>query len=91
MPGFNHISLSVDGRFLSVDDFRNGRLYLGSVKSNRVLPICDSGTNCGRPQHTHAHPYLTPDNRYVIYNSDRTGICQVYAATVPDGFLDQLH
>ena len=90
VPGYNHISSSVDGRFFTVDDFRNGRLYVGSLKSNRVLPICDSGASCGRPQYTHAHPYLTPDNRHVIYNSDRTGICQVYAAVVPDGFLEQL-
>jgi hypothetical protein len=26
----------------------------------------------------------------VIFNSDRTGICQVYAAEIPQGFLDKL-
>jgi hypothetical protein len=33
---------------------------------------------------------MTPDNRYVIYNSIVTGVGQVYAARVPDGFLDAL-
>jgi len=56
----------------------------------RCLPLCDSRASCGRPQYTHTHPYITPDNRHVIFNSDQTGICQVYAAVIPDGFLDNL-
>ncbi|MFA0776786.1 MAG: hypothetical protein PVTTEEND_000500 [Candidatus Fervidibacter sp.] len=88
--GFNHISASADGRFFVVDDFRNGVLYIGSVALGRCLPLCDSHASCGIPQYTHTHPYITPDNRYVIFNSDQTGICQVYAAEIPEGFLDDL-
>jgi Tol biopolymer transport system component len=88
--GFNHISASADGRFFVVDDFCNGRLYVGSIAMKRCLPLCDSRASCGRPQYTHTHPYITPDNRHVIFNSDQTGICQVYAAVIPDGFLDNL-
>ncbi|MCS7253411.1 MAG: hypothetical protein RMK18_03340 [Armatimonadota bacterium] len=88
--GFNHISASADGRFFVVDDFRNGWLYLGSVETKRCMPICDSRASCGCPQYTHTHPYITPNNRYIIFNSDETGICQVYAATIPDGFLENL-
>jgi Tol biopolymer transport system component len=32
---------------------------------------------------THPHAYVTPDRRWVIFNSDRTGRLQVYAAAVP--------
>lgn len=88
--GFNHISASADGRFFVVDDFRNGLLYLGCIATKRVMPICNSHASCGHPQYTHAHPYITPDNRHVIFNSDRTGICQVYAAVIPNGFLENL-
>jgi hypothetical protein len=55
-----------------------------------VLPLCDSGASGGSPQYTHTHPYITPGNTHVIYNSDRTGIAQVYAATIPETLLAEL-
>lgn len=51
---------------------------------------CESWTRQGRPQHTHAHPYMTPDNRHVIFNSNITGVWQVYAARIPNDFLNRL-
>ncbi|MGY8656858.1 MAG: hypothetical protein ACKVJX_24880, partial [Verrucomicrobiia bacterium] len=65
-------------------------IHIGGVETGRVLKLCDSRTRQGRPQYTHAHPYLTPDNRHVIFNSNVTGVAQVYAATVPAAFLDKL-
>jgi Tol biopolymer transport system component len=90
MPGLNHIAASADGRYFLVDDFRDGRLFMGCFATKRLLPFCDTGASCGSPQYTHTHPYITPDNRRVIFNSDRTGICQVYAADIPQSFLDAL-
>ena len=87
---FMHISASPDGRFFVVDDNRTGRLYLGCLATRRVLPFCDTNASCGSPQYTHTHPYITPGNRHVIFNSDRTGITQVYAAVVPQDFLAKL-
>lgn len=89
-PGFNHITASPDGRFFVVDDFSTGRLYVGCLATRRVLPFCDSGASCGSPQYTHTHPYITPGNRHVIYNSDRTGVPQVYAAEIPGDLLAKL-
>ena len=34
------------------------------------------------PQHTHPHPSFSPDNRFVIYTSDRSGFAQVYEVTL---------
>jgi oligogalacturonide lyase len=34
------------------------------------------------PQHTHPHPSFSPDNRYVIYTSDRSGYAQIYEVTL---------
>jgi hypothetical protein len=36
------------------------------------------------------HAYLTPDNRYVVFNSTQTGSAQVMAARLPEGFLDRV-
>jgi hypothetical protein len=87
---FNHLAVSDDGRFFIVDDYRTQTIHIGSIETGRSLKLCDSRTRQGKPQYTHAHPYLTPDNRHVIFNSNVTGVTQVYAATVPDPFLEQL-
>jgi len=90
MEGFCHISASAGGKYFVVDDMRTGRLYVGSTSTGKVLPLCESRASCGRPQYTHPHPYITPGNCYVIFNSDRTGICQVYAAALPEEALREL-
>jgi hypothetical protein len=87
---FNHLAVSDDGRFFIVDDYRTQTIHIGSIETGRTLKLCDSRTRQGKPQYTHAHPYLTPDDRHVIFNSNVTGVTQVYAATVPDAFLEKL-
>ena len=34
------------------------------------------------PQHTHPHPSFSPDGKYVVFTSDRSGYAQIYEATV---------
>jgi hypothetical protein len=87
---FNHIAASDDARFFIVDNHKTLHVFVGSIESGRFLELCDSRTRQGKPQHTHAHPYMTPDSRYVIFNSVATGVAQVYAARVPDGFLERV-
>jgi len=88
---FNHIAASDDGRFFIVDNWKTQRIFVGSIKTGRFLPLCDSHTHQGRGQYTHAHPYMTPDNQYVIFNcSVERGVSQVYAARIPEGFLEKL-
>ena len=87
---FNHLAASDDGRFFIADDHATGHIYIGSVATGRYLPLCGSGTRQGACQHSHVHAYLTPDNRHVVFNSLVTGVAQVYAASVPDGFLEQV-
>ena len=88
--GFIHITASPDGRFYVVDSIGTGRLFLGCIATGKVAPLCDSGASGGSPQYTHTHPYITPGNARVIYNSDRTGIAQVYAARIPEDLLTEL-
>jgi hypothetical protein len=85
---YNHLAASDDGRFFIADDHATGSIYIGSIATGRSLRLCHSGTRQGLCQYSHVHPYMTPDNRYVIFNSIVTGVAQVYAARVPDGFLD---
>jgi len=87
---FNHIAASDDGQFFIVDNHRTQRIFVGSIKAGRFLRICDSHIRQGRPQYTHVHPYTTPDNKHVIFNSNVTGVTQVYAARIPEGFLADL-
>ncbi len=35
------------------------------------------------PQHTHPHPSFSPDSRFIVYTSDRSGFAQLYEATLP--------
>jgi len=85
-----HVNASPCGRFFIADDMQSGLLHVGSFKTGKTRALCDSKASGGSPQYTHAHPYLTPDLRRAIFNSDRTGIGQVFAAEIPSGFLEQL-
>jgi len=81
---FGHISTSSDGRFFLTDNFQgSNKLYIGSFKTNRMIAVLDPGSTCGFPQYTHPHAYLTPDNRRIIFNSDQTGLSQVWMAELP--------
>lgn len=90
-PGrpFNHIAASDDGRFFIVDDYHTRRIFIGSIHGGAPREICHSQTRQGAPQYTHAHPYMTPGNRHIIFNSNQSGITQVYAARIPEDFLRQ--
>jgi len=52
--------------------------------------VCDSKTVPGRAQSTHPHGYLTPDLKWVIFNSNRSGEPHVHAASVPEGLIEKL-
>lgn len=43
-------------------------------------PYDDGPVKVYAPQHTHPHPSFSPDGRYVVFTSDRTGYSQVYEA-----------
>ncbi|MFO8081838.1 MAG: hypothetical protein R6V07_16275 [Armatimonadota bacterium] len=86
-----HPNASKDGRFFVADTRPEGHpIVVGSTRTGRSRVLCDSGASIGRPQYTHPHPYFSPDNRWVIFNSDRDGIPRPYAASVPDGLLEEL-
>ena len=87
---FWHPSASKCGRFFVSDTGDEALIVVGSLETGRTAVLCPSGASRGAPQYTHPHPYFTPDCRHVIFNSDRTGIAQIYVATLPEGLLESL-
>jgi oligogalacturonide lyase len=87
---FCHPNASHDGRWFVSDVSPTGEIMVGSIQTGRYRVLCQSGSSFGRPQYTHPHPFFSPDNRFVIFNSDRTGLPQIYLVEIPDGFLDSL-
>jgi Tol biopolymer transport system component len=90
---FGHVSVSRCGRYWIGDAvMENGiPIHVGSLKSGRHRRLVFSRTRIdGKQQWTHPHPYLTADNRWLIFNSTRSGHAQVYGARVPKGFLESL-
>jgi hypothetical protein len=88
---FIHVSASMDGRFYAAGAGGDRRVLIGSIETGRVLPLCETrSSTSGTPHYTWPEPYITPGNRDVIFNSDRTGIGQLYAAEVPDHVMAHL-
>ena len=65
-------------------------LFLIHAPSGRMAKICNTGASCGHPQWTHAHPRLNHDASWVLFDSDRTSICQVYLAHIPEEMKETL-
>jgi hypothetical protein len=88
---FNHVGASRCGRIFSADDWQPPyKIVIGSTQTERAAVICESKTSPTRSQNTHPHPYVTPDLKWVIFNSNRTGQDHVYAARIPDELMATL-
>ncbi len=88
---FNHVGVSRCGRLFSADDWQGSfKLVIGSIRTGRTAVACESKTKPTRSQNTHPHPYLTPDLKWLIFNSNRTGWPHIYAARLPDEMVQEL-
>ena len=88
---FNHVGVSRCGRLFAADDWQPPyRIIVGSTQSEHAAVICESKTTPTSSQNTHPHPYVTPDLKWVIFNSNRTGRDHVYAARIPDDQIANL-
>ncbi len=85
-----HSAPSSDAQWIVSDtNWPQEGLYLLHVPTGRVSYVCDPRASCSHPQWTHPHPSLSPGMRHVLFNSDLTGIGQVYLAELTDEFLEQ--
>jgi len=88
---YNHVGVSRCGRLYSTDDYRDDfNIVIGSRRTGHSAVVCASKTWPTNQQNTHPHAYLTPDLKWVIFNSTRSGWPHVYAARVPDGMVSGL-
>jgi hypothetical protein len=98
-----HINVSRCGRFFVVDAYesslydQNKRIKSGAIvigcfaTGKRRTLVADTLTSGGGGEHSHIHPYLTADNKHVIYNSNPYySTTQVFAAKIPEDFLPSL-
>lgn len=89
--GFWHPSSDASGEWIASDtNWPDTGLMLVHAPSGRYRPLCFTGASNGHPQWTHAHPRIAPDAGYVVFDSDATGICQVYLAFIPNEFKEEL-
>lgn len=47
------------------------------------FPYANGPIKVYAPQHTHPHPSFSPDSRFAVYTSDRTGHAQLYEVELP--------
>ena len=89
---FSHISVSRCGKYWICDvGSEDGvPIYAGSLESGNCRRLVVSGTEHDGKQWSHTHPYLTADNRWLIYTSTRSGHPTVFGCKLPDGFLEDL-
>ena len=88
---FNHVGVSRCGRFFCCDDWQGtAKIVIGSIRTGKTAVVCESRASMSGPQNTHPHAYLTPDLKWVVFNSDRSGFPHVHAASVPDGMIEGL-
>lgn len=81
---FWHIGADSSGRWVCVDTVRGHFVYLIDVEQGRVHFVCASQASGGTAQWNHPHPAISPDGRWIVFNSDRTGVAQLYAVSVED-------
>ncbi len=78
--------MSVGDRCYPNSEFKEGESYIGLIKylkdgTVELRPLCRHGTSW-LVQRSHPHPIFTPDDKSVIFSSDREGCCNVYMAPV---------
>jgi Tol biopolymer transport system component len=88
---FWHAAGSEDAKWVISDtNWPDVGLILINTDTGLWAPLCRAEASEGHPQWTHPHPMFTPDGRYVIFNSDQSGIGQVYVVEIPQALRDQL-
>ena len=88
---FGHVSVSRCGRYWIGDTGEEGiPIYIGKFGSGTCRRLVLSRTVHDGKQWSHTHPYLTADNRWLIFTSTRGGHPQVYGAKLAAGWLDSL-
>ncbi len=92
---FVHVHASRCGRYFLCGNHRGGYdLVLGCRKTGKTSVVCSARTRTDGPprtiENTHPRPYLTPDLKWAIFLSNRSGAPQVHAASVPEAIVKEI-
>lgn len=87
-----HSSCSMGGEWMVTDtNWPDNGIHVINAVSKKHAKLCNSNSSNCHPQWTHPHPSFSPDSRYVVFNSDETGISHIYLAEVSDRLKASLH
>jgi len=93
----NHIGMDALGRLFAADSFDPDEIVVGCPRTGRTAVVGPARSRYvrrrDRPEYLtdhHPHPYVSADLKWVIFNSDRNGVQQVYAARLPDDLIGAL-
>ena len=89
-PGFTHIHTDPEGRFWISDCNKSGDIYIGSIETGKYKLVCHSKSSFGSAQETHPHPFFIGNKNIIGWNSDCSGIPQIYMTKIPDGFFNAI-
>jgi Tol biopolymer transport system component len=88
---FGHVSVSRCGRYWICDTGEKDiPIYIGSFATGKCKRLVFSHTEYDNNQWSHAHPYLTADNKWLIFTARRNGHPQVYGSKLKEGWLETL-
>lgn len=94
----NHIGVDKDGRLFAGESREPDDIVLGCPGTGKTVSVCPARTRYTRAAYEpevcltdhHPHAYVSADCKWVIFNSDREGVQQVYVARVPDNMVADL-
>jgi len=92
----NHLGVEPSGRIFCGDAADPDAVVIGAVQTNRVTTVCPARASYRRAeergawQDSHPHAYISPDRHWVVFNSDRTGVQQIYCAEIPIEMIEAL-
>ena len=96
----NHIGIDPSGRIFAGDAYLPDEVIIGSPRTNKATVVCSSQATYNRARRrtgdgkyvydSHPHAYITPNRKWVVFNSDRTGVQQVYVAEIPEEMIAEL-
>ncbi len=92
----NHVGIEPSGRIFCADTFAPDEIIIGSPATNRAAVVCPARASYRRAHErgawsdSHPHAYISPDLKWVVFNSDRTGTQQIHAAAIPPEMITSL-
>jgi oligogalacturonide lyase len=90
-PSFWHPGCDPTGKWIVSDtSWPDDGLQLICVETGKLCRLARSESQYGHSQWSHPHPCVSPDAKYVLFNSTRTGVPHVYVAAIPDEMKKKL-